>query len=586
MFKIFRYLQRKEWLQVGLVFLFAVLQVRLDLMIPSYFRRITMLAQMPDSLTSEIVTIGAFMLLCALGSLACVIAISFLASRVSAALSMRLRDMLFDKVADFSMEEFARFSTSSLIARSTNDITQIQQFAMSAMQMLLKVPILAVGGMIGIAGSGIEWTIAALIAFVFMLIVVACTMAVVMPQFKKMQKLVDRLNLTVRESLAGRYVIRAFNAEAYHEEKFEAANSGFTDTDRKTNRTMAVMSPVMSLGSNGVIIAVYIIGALMINAAGQAESLTVFSNMIVMTFYLRLLFDAIKFITKVVPRIPRAIVSAGRIIEVLNTEPMIKEGNLAEGLPNVRGEIAFRNVGFKYPGAAASALEGITFTAKQGETVAFIGSTGSGKTTLINLVMRFFDANEGEILINGVDIKAYKTEALNDKLGYVPQKSVLFKGTVSSNVAYGDNGKGGYSPADIEKAIQIARAEEFVSQLEGGVNAAVSQRGVNFSGGQKQRLSIARAVCRTPEILIFDDSFSALDYKTDREVRQSLSTETDGATRLIVAQRIGTIIDADQIIVLDDGNIAGIGTHKELLESCQVYREIAKSQLSEEELAS
>ena len=584
MLKIFKHLNAKERLQVALVVVFAVLQVWLDLSIPEYMRRITVLAQTPGSQTGEIVVAGGYMLLCALGSLACVIIVSFFASRTSAALSMRLREKLFNKIGGFSMEEFSRFSTSSLISRSTNDITQVQQFVVSAMQMLLKIPILAVGGVLGILGTGIEWTVAALIAFAFVLLVVACAMAVVMPQFKKMQALVDKLNLTVRESLTGRYVVRAFNAEGFHEEKFEAANSGFRRADQTTNRAMAVMGPVMSLGTNGVTIAVYVIGALLINAAGPGEALAVFSNLVVMSFYLALLFNAVKFITKIVPRFPRAIVSAGRIIEVLETQPAIVDGALTEGVQGVSGEVTFRDVAFRYPGAAANALEGVSFTVKQGETVAFIGSTGSGKSTLLNLVMRFFDATGGEVLIDGAAIKDYRIESLNNKLGYVPQKPVLFQGTIGSNVAYGDNGGGGYSPSDVEKAIRTARAEEFVLKLEEKMDSAVSQRGANLSGGQKQRLSIARAVCRKPEILIFDDSFSALDYKTDRELRGELKNETSGATRLIVAQRIGTIMDADQIIVLDGGKIVGKGTHRDLLETCGVYREIAMSQLSEDEL--
>ena len=584
MFKVFKYLKPREWVQVLIVFFAAVTQVRLDLMIPGYMRRITVLTQTPDVSTGEILSAGGFMLLCALGSLACVVIISFFASRTSAALSMRLRKMLFEKVNTFSMEEFTRFSTGSLIARSTNDITQVQQFTMSAMQMLLKVPILAIGAIWGISGRDMAWTTAALIAFGFMLIVVFCAMIVVIPQFKKMQNLVDRLNLTLRESLVGRLVVRAYNAEDFHERKFETANNGFTHADQATNRAMAVMSPVMSLGINGINLAVFVIGAFLINAAGQGEALARFSDMIVLSFYIGILFNAVKFITKVVPRMPRAAVAAGRVMDVLDTEPAVKDGARTDGAPGVAGEITFKNVSFKYPGSAVNALEDISFTAKQGQTVALIGSTGSGKTTLVNLVMRFFDAQQGQILIDGVDIKDYKLESLYAKIGYVPQKSVLFSGTVSSNVAYG--GEHVYSPGDIEKAVRIAQAQEFVAQLQEGLNAAVSQRGANFSGGQKQRLSIARAVCRSPEILIFDDSFSALDYKTDREVRAALKSETPGATRLIVAQRIGTIMDADKIIVLDGGKIAGIGTHRELLESCRVYKEIALSQLSEEELVS
>ena len=586
MLRIIKHMQPKEWLQVALVFMFSVLQVGFDLMVPRYMRHITIYAQTPGSSVGQIVTAGGLMLLFALGSLVCVVVVSFFASKVSAALAMRLRGMVFSKVGDFSMEEFSRFSTSSLISRSTNDITQIQRFAVSFLRMLLRVPILAIGGIIGIARSGAAWTIAALIAFGFMLVVVVCTMIMVVPQFQKMQRLVDELNRTLRESLVGRFVVRAYNAEDYHEEKFETANNGFTSADKRTNRAMAVMNPVMSLGTNGALIAVYVIGALLISVAGHAQALAVFSGMVVMTFYLNLIFNAIKFIVKVVPTVPRAAVSAGRVAEILETQPMLKEGTLTQGAAGAFGEIEFRDVGFRYPGASGNALEGISFVAKQGQTVALIGSTGSGKTTLINLVMRFFDATEGEVLVGGVDVKQYRQQALYDKIGYVPQKSVLFKGTIGSNITYGKSGRGGYSPSDIEKAVQTAQAEEFISKLEEGTGAAVSQRGANFSGGQKQRISMARAICRQPEILIFDDSFSALDYKTDRELRRALKTKSSGATKLIVAQRIGTIMDADQIIVLDGGKIAGMGTHTQLLSSCRVYKEIAMSQLSGEELVS
>jgi len=538
-----------------------------------------MLAETPESQLSEIILSGGLMLLFALGSLACVVIVSFFASRVSAALSMRLRDMLFSKVGAFSMEEFSHFSSSSLIARSTNDITQIQQFTVMALQMLLKVPILTIGGILGIAGNGVSWTVATLIGFGFVLAVVVCAITATIPQFSKMQNLVDKLNLLVKESLTGRTVIRAFNAKKYHEKKFEETNEGFTNTDQRTGRTMAIMSPVMSLGTNGIILAIYIIGAFIIISAEPAQALVTFSSMVVMTFYLALLFTALKFITKVLPRIPRVAVSAKRILEVLETMPVITGGTRIEAKPGCNGEITFKNVGFKYPGASANALEDVSFTIKPGETTAIIGSTGSGKTTLVHLVMRFFDAVEGEVRLGGVNIKEYELNALYNLIGYVPQSATLFKGTVSSNITYGENGTNAYSKASINHALQIAQATEFVSTLEDGMNAPMSQRGANFSGGQKQRLSIARAMYRNPEILIFDDSFSALDYKTDREVRDAIKRSAVGVTKLIVAQRIGTIMDADNIIVLDEGRLVGSGTHGALLESCQIYQEIAASQL-------
>jgi len=597
-FGLLRYLKAREWLQVLLVLLFAVLQVRFDLLVPDHMRRITVLVQTPGSPLSDILVAGGFMLLFALLSLACVIVVSFFASRVSSGLSLRLRDLIFSKVGSFSMEEFSRFSTSSLIARSTNDITQVQQFTMSAMQMLLKVPILAVGGFVGIAGGGAEWAVAAVIAFVFVLIVVSCAMIVVIPQFRKMQGLVDKIGHTARESLAGRYVVRAFNAEEFHEERFEEANLGFTHADKTTNRAMAVMGPVMSLGTNGVILAAYIIGAFLISSAGEAEALGVFSNMVVMTFYLGLLFTAVKFIIKVLPRVPRAFSSARRIFEVLETvaEPGL---GLREQAPAQRGTrvgggqdagdgvpsgdscdtvISFDNVSFRYPGASADALEGVSFAVNRGESVAIIGSTGCGKSTLVNLVMRFFPATTGEVLIKGVNVKEYEREALYDLFGFVPQRSVLFRGTIRSNIAYGDNGRGAYRASDIENAARIARVDQFTDSLADGLDAAVSQRGSNYSGGQKQRVAIARAVCRDPEIFVFDDSFSALDGLTDQEVRKALTHERAGVTRLIVAQRISSIMDADRIIVMDEGRLVGVGSHPELMGSCEIYKEIAASQ--------
>ena len=586
MLKIIKILKPKEWWQVLAVFVLAVTQVWIDLKFPDYLAAITRMVQTPGSRIGDIWMAGAYMLLCALSSLACVIAISFLASRTSAALAARLRGMLFSKVESFSMEETGRFSTASLITRSTNDVTQVQTFFMAGLQMLLKVPILAIGGILKIAGKGYEWTLATASALGFMLLVVACAMWVVLPIFSRMQSLVDRLNLAVRENLTGRFVVRAYNAEGFQSEKFGGANEGFTRADQRTNRAMAAMGPAMSIASNGLILSIYIIGASMILKAGPAAALTPFSNMVVMSSYAAQVMTAVKFITKVLPRWPRASVSAKRINEVLGTDPAMQNGLLAEGVSGVRGEVVFKNVGFRYPGAVGDVLEDISFTANAGETVAFIGSTGSGKTTLINLVLRFYEATRGQVLVDGVDVRNYDRKALYNKIGYVPQRAALFKGTVASNVAYGDNGRGRYSAVDVEKAVKTAQGKEFVEELDGAYGAAVAQGGVTFSGGQKQRLSIARAVCRKPEILILDDAFSALDYKTDRELRNALRNEAAGATRLIVAQRIGAIMDADRIIVLDEGRIAGQGTHKELLQTCRVYREIAMSQLSEEELAS
>ena len=587
MVKLLKYLKPAEWMQAAAVFIFALLQIWLDYTLPDFMARITRLVQTPGTPTSEIWTAGVYMILFALGSLACVIVISFFASRVSAALAARLRGMVYDKVASFSQEDINRFTSSSLITRSTNDITQVQTLTMAGLQMLLKVPILVVGGIIKISGMNYQWTLATAASIVMMFIVVTIVMLTVLPEFRKMQSLVDRQNLTIRESLTGRYIVRAYNAEKYQTDKSERANEAFTSTDLKTNRTMVAMSPFNSIATNGLNIAVYIIGAYLIkNAAGTGGALTIFSDIVVFSSYVGVLMSAVKFTTKVLPRIPRASVSAGRINEVLETLPTVKDGNLENAYTGVGDVITLNNVSFRYPGAAGNVLEDVSFSVKRGETVAFIGSTGSGKSTLMSLIMRFYDVTEGEILICGANIKEYFKKSMYNAVGYTPQRAVLFRGTVKSNVAYGDNGKGGYSGEDVEHAVRAAQSESFVLDMDGGYGAAIAQGGSNLSGGQKQRVCIARAVCRQPEVFIFDDSFSALDYKTDRALRKALKEQSAGVTCLIVAQRIGTIMDADQIIVLDEGKIAGKGTHKELLQDCVVYKEIAMSQLSEEELIS
>ena len=583
MIKILRYLNPKEWLGVFFIAALAVIQVLLDLLLPGYMSRITVLVQTQGSEISDIWRNGGYMILCTLGSLACVIVTCFFASRIAAALTMRLRGMVFERVESFTMEEISRLSVSSLITRSTNDITQVQSFVIAGLQMLLKVPILLIGGIWKIAALAAEWTIATVIAAAFMIIIVAIVMSMVLPQFQKMQAHLDRMNLTIRESLIGRFVVRAYNAEEFQTAKSETANDAFAQIDQRTNRTMAAMSPAMSIASNGLSIAIYIIGAYLISAAGAVEALDRFSDLVVFTAYVSLVMTAMKFITKVVPRVPRALVSAKRINEVLETEPLVKDGSVTD--TQAETSVVFKNVGFRYPGAIKNAISNISFTARKGETIAFVGSTGSGKTTLINLIPRLFAATEGEIYVSGINVRDYEKKSLVNKIGYVPQKPSLLKGTVRSNVAYGDNGKGGYNDSDVEHAVATAQAAEFVSALEEGSYADVAQGGSNFSGGQKQRLAIARAVCRRPEIYILDDSFSALDYKTERELRAALKSTSSDTIRLIVAQRIGTVMDADQIIVLHDGEIVGSGTHRELLDTCQVYQEIAASQLSKEELA-
>ena len=585
MIKIFRYLKPKEWLMVFVSLIFIVAQVWLDLKSPDYMAEITTLVQTPGSAMGDIWRAGGMMLLCVLGSMAAAIAVGYFAAMIGARFSRRLRSLLFNKVESFSMEEINRFSTDSLITRSTNDITQVQMLITMGLQLLIKAPITAAWAITKIAGKGMEWTLATGIAVAVLVVLIGFTMIFVIPKFIKMQALIDDMNRVTRENLTGLRVVRAYNAESYQEAKFEQANRTLTDTQLFTSRAMAIMQPMMGMIMSGVSLSVFWIGAYLINAAGPADRLPIFSDMMVFSIYAMQVIMSFMMLVMIFIMLPRASVSAKRINEVLDTAPVITDGGRTDGISGLRGEIIFKNVSFKYPEAADYVLENVNFTVKQGETVAFIGSTGSGKSTLVNLVPRFFDATDGEILIDGVNIRDYTQEALRGKIGYVPQKAVLFKGSVYSNVAYGDNGGDDFTEGDVKTAVAVAQGADFVELMEGGYNAEIAQGGANISGGQKQRLSIARAVCRKPEIYIFDDSFSALDYKTDRILRGALKKETAGVTSMIVAQRIGTIMDADQIIVLDEGKIAGTGRHRELLQNCDIYRQIAMSQLSEEELA-
>jgi len=586
MLKIFKYLKPKEWIQAGISLVFIVLQVWLDLKLPDYMSEITQFVQTPGSEMRDIWIAGGYMLLCALGSLAAAIVVGFFAARIGSSFSQRLRSLLFNTVESFSMEEINRFSTSSLITRSTNDVTQVQMLITMGLQLIIKAPITAVWAVFKIAGKGFEWTLATGAAVLILVVMVSLIMIFVLPKFRKMQTLTDNLTRVTRENLTGLRVVRAYNAEDYQEEKFEAANEELTSTNMFTNRAMSIMNPVMTLINSGLALAIYWIGAYLIDAAGVADKLSIFSNMVVFSQYAMQVIMSFMMLVMIFVMLPRASVSAKRINEVLDTRLTIKDGNVTAGKPKRVGEVTFNHVSFKYPGASDYVIKDISFTVKRGETIAFIGSTGSGKSTLINLVPRFFDVTEGEVLVDGVNVKDYKLESLYNIIGYVPQKAVLFKGTVDSNVAYGDNGGDGYGSAEVQKAVQIAQGADFVEKMEGGYSALIAQGGANVSGGQKQRLAIARAVCRKPEIYIFDDSFSALDYKTDRVLRSVLKKETASVTSMIVAQRIGTIMDADQIVVLDDGEMVGIGTHAELLRDCAVYKEIAMSQFSEEELIS
>lgn len=582
MLKIFRYLKKKEWIMIAISMIFIVSQVWLDLKLPDYMSEITKLIQTEGSKISEVIAAGAKMLVCAVGSMLMAVIVGYFAAKIAAGFAQRLRLLMFKKVTDFSMEEINRFSTASLITRSTNDITQIQMFIAMGLQVMIKAPILAVWAICKILGKSWQWTAATGGAVAFLMLIIAIVIIFALPRFKVIQNLNDNLNRVTRENLTGIRVVRAYNAENYQQRKFEKANEELTENHLFTGRVMSIMSPSMTIILSGISLAIYWIGAYLINKADMMNKINIFSDMVVFSSYAIQVIMAFTMLTMIFIMLPRAAVSANRLNEVLNTKPKIIDGNkIPEGN---EGTIEFRNVSFKYPDAAGYVLRNINFKANKGDTVAFIGSTGSGKTTLVNLIPRFYDATEGEVLVDGINVKEYKLEELNNKLGYVPQKAVMFSGTVSSNVAYGENGTDGYTEQNIRQAVDIAQGTEFVEKMENQYEALIAQGGANISGGQKQRLAIARAVCRKPEIYIFDDSFSALDYKTDRILRSALKRETADVTSIIVAQRIGTIKDADQIIVLDNGEIAGAGTHSELLKNCEVYKEIALSQLSKEEL--
>ena len=584
MFKLFRYLGKREWAMAGCALLFILGQVWLDLRLPEYMSEITVLVQTEGSAMGDILHAGGLMLLCALGSMVLAIATGFLTAVVSASLTRNLQSALYHKVLSFGSEEMGRFSTASLITRTTNDVTQVQMVLSMGLQMLVKAPVTAVLAILKIQEKGSpQWTLLTAAAVILLLVVLGLQMVYVLPKFKKVQKLTDNLNRIMRENLTGLRVVRAYNAENYQEGKFTGANDALTNNNLKAGRATSLMSPFMSLVMNGVSLGIYWIGAYIIEAAGMGDKLTIFSNMVVFSSYAMQVIMSFLMLSIIFVMYPRAQVSAQRIREVLDTAPTMQNGTEARG-DGTEGEVVFDHVSFRYPGGDGYVLEDISFTAHKGETVAFIGATGSGKSSLINLIPRLYDVSEGSVRVDGVDVRDYDREALRNKLGYVSQKAVLFAGDIRGNITLGENGKGPEDGETVDKALSIAQASEFVDNLLDGVNAPVAQGGANFSGGQKQRLSIARAVARKPEIYIFDDSFSALDYKTDRVLRERLKTETAGVTTLIVAQRIGTIMDADRIVVLDDGKAVGIGRHKELLKTCPVYQEIAASQLSKEEL--
>ena len=585
MVKLLKKLTWKDFILAAVAFVFIIVQVWLSLTMPDYMSEITKLVQTKGSKMNDILIAGGKMLACALGSLLAAVCTSICASKISSNFSANLRGQVFHKVQSFSMEEIGNFSTASLITRSTNDITQVQMLIVMGLEVLLKAPIMAVWALCKISTKNWQWTASTGVAVVVLLSFVGVCVAVALPKFKKLQSLTDNLNRVTRENLTGLNVVRAYNAEGYQQKKFNDANDELTKTQLFANRTMGTMMPGIQMVMNGLMLAIYWIGAYLISNAQMFDKLTIFSDMIVFTQYAMQVVMSFMMLVMIFVLLPRASVSAKRINEVLDMPLSIKDGTKENGIDGKKGEVEFRNVSFCYPDAEKDVIEDISFTAHKGETIAFIGSTGCGKSTVINMIPRFYDATKGEGLVDGVNVKEYTQKALRNKIGYVSQKAVLFTGSIKSNVAYGDNGKKGFTDDDVKHAIETAQAKEFVDKTEGGIDAFVAQGGSNFSGGQKQRLSIARAICRHPEILIFDDSFSALDYKTDRVLRDTLRKTCADATRFIVAQRIGTIRDADKIIVLDDGKIAGMGKHNELMETCEVYRQIAYSQLSKEELA-
>lgn len=589
MLRILKHLRWKEWLLVAACVVLIVGQVQLDLALPDYMSEITRLVQTEGSQMSDILFAGGKMLLCALGSMLLTVCTTFFTAQIASRFSARLRGEMYRKVVGFSNEEINRFSTASLITRTTNDISQLQMFFSFGMQSLIKAPIMAFIAVGKISTKSWEWSLltGGVIAFVCVLLVFIMLYAV--PRMKKMQTLTDNLNRITRENLTGLQVVRAYNAENYQEGKFAKANEEMTRNSQQANIAMSVMNPGMNLAMNGLTLGIYWIGATLISAiavtspAAMMERIGLFSDMVVFMQYAMQVIMAFLMLVMIFVMLPRVTVSAGRVNEVLDTKARIVDGKETQGKPGMKGEIEFRDVSFRYPDADGDAIHHISFTAHHGQTVALIGATGCGKSSIINLIPRLYDATSGQVLVDGVDVRDYTQDALRSKIGFVPQKAFLFAGTVSSNVGYGEDNA---SDAAIRKAVSIAQAAEFVESPEVGYSGTVAQSGSNFSGGQKQRLSIARAVARDPEILVFDDSFSALDYKTDHALRQALREQTSGTTNIIVAQRIGTIRDADCILVIEDGAIVGKGTHRELMESCKVYQEIAYSQLSKEELAS
>lgn len=583
MLKLFKNFTFKEWLIVLLCIVLVCFNVGLELKIPDYMSEITALIQSnSSSMKTDILIQGGWMVLCAFGSLACAIVTGYAAAKLSSSFSMNLRSKIFSKVESFGTEEIKKFSTSSLITRTTNDVTQIEMLIAMGLQMMLRAPIMCIWAITKIVDKSFEWSMLVAGCVVLLLSVVVALILIVVPKFKIVQKLIDKINGVTRENLTGIRVIRAFNAEKYQSERFEEVNDSLTGIQLFNQRAFAILGPMMNLVMHGLTLGIYIIGAYLIFNSTMSGKITLFSNMVVFSSYGIQVIMSFLMLALIFMMWPRAQISATRINEVLESKISIKEGKF-DGKTKEVGTIEFKDVSFKYPDADEYLIKNITFKANKGETIAFIGSTGSGKSTLVNLIPRLYDATDGEVLVDGVNVKEYKLEALNNKLGYVAQKAVMFTGSIKENVTYGRSLKE-ITDKKIKEALDVAQASEFVNKLEDGVESHVARGGTNLSGGQKQRLSIARAIARNPEIYIFDDTFSALDYKTDSILRKELKKYTKDTTCLIVAQRIGTIINADKIIVLDNGECVGMGTHKELLKNCEVYKEIALSQLSEEEL--
>ena len=583
MIKLIKQMSKRQWLYVCIVIVFVFISVWCTLTLPDYMTKVTQLVETGGTI-QDVLKNGGIMLACAVGDLCCTFIVGFFTSQISSLFATSTRDRLYRKISGFSMEEISQFSTSSLLTRFTNDVTQVTILVGMGLQSVLRAPIVAVWAFTKILGKGEDWLLVTGIAIAFLLVMLISNLILVVPKFKIIQKLNDNLNRVARENLTGVRVVRAYNAEAYQEEKFDGANTELTKTHLFAGRVIAYLFPSIQFVMSGTSLAIYWVGAYLIsNAADATVRIGIFSELVTFMAYAVQIIISFMMIGMIFVMLPRALVSAERINRVLETETKIVDGDKDTTTDEV-GTIEFRDVTFKYPDAEEPVLSGITFSAKKGDTVAFIGSTGSGKSTLINLVPRFYDVTSGEVLVDGIDVRDYTQHDLREKIGYVSQKAILFQGTLASNIAYGIKEGEEPDPEKVLRALEIAQGKDIIEKKDDGVDMAVAQSGGNFSGGQKQRISIARAIYKDPEIFIFDDSFSALDYKTDKVLRATLKKETKDATTLIVAQRIGTVKDADQIIVLDEGKMVGIGKHEDLLKDCEVYRQIAFSQLSEEEL--